>query len=679
MFGVWSRLPITARIMAVASLCLIALSGTLLLVVKDAVEQTVFSQLQSEVTTAANFHRYLVESKGPAAIKDGNLVFGDYVANGDFSIVDTVKQKTGAEATLFEFENGKNIRVATTVANTNGVGRGVGTELIGPAAAAYQQGQNYSGVNPILGQDYIAVYDLIRDASGQQIGYILTAVPMTVFYATSGNIVRMVVMIASAATLIAMLLLFLVARSIGRSIKQVAKTADDLGRVHLPRLVSVAEALAKGDLTINIDMHIEPVPVRGQDEMGRMAVRFNDMIGGINHTAEAISEAVTSLRSLVGEVKASATNLAETSVQLGSVAQQTGAAVQQVSQAVQNVAAGAQDTSNSAQQSNASVANLGQAVDSVARSASEQAMQAQAARATTVEMAGGVEQVAERADSVATASQQTKQTAHNGSEAVKDTTDAMAEIQAVVGQAADKVRELGGYAEKIGAVVDTIDDIAAQTNLLALNAAIEAARAGEHGRGFAVVADEVRKLAERSSRETKQIAELIGQVRSGTQEAVSAMERGATTVHHGTAKAEQAGRALEAILEAVEETVRQVADIASSSQEMAAGARNVTESMLAISSAIEDNSAATEEMAAQTNQLSDAIHAIASVAEEQSAATEEVSASAEEMSAQVEEMSAQAQELSSTAEQLTALVGRFKTEAHAEATEPTPIRRLRAA
>jgi methyl-accepting chemotaxis protein len=266
---------------------------------------------------------------------------------------------------------------------------------------------------------------------------------------------------------------------------------------------------------------------------------------------------------------------------------------------------------------------------------------------------------------MATASQETRTAAEHGGQAVRETTGAMVEIQAAVGEAASKVRELGVLSQKIGAVVETIDDIAEQTNLLALNAAIEAARAGEQGKGFAVVADEVRKLAERSGRETKSIADLIAQVQTGTKEAVGAMDSGAAKVELGSEKAGQAGQALDEILKAVQDTVRQVGDIASSSQQMAGGARSVTDAMQSISAVVEESSAATEEMAAQASAVTGAIQSIAAVSEEQSAATEEVSASTEQMSAQVEQMSAQAQELAATAEQLQALVARFKLDDHA--------------
>jgi methyl-accepting chemotaxis protein len=338
------------------------------------------------------------------------------------------------------------------------------------------------------------------------------------------------------------------------------------------------------------------------------------------------------------------------------------------------VAAGASETSRAVQDTNAAVGQLGRAIDGIARGAAEQALGVNDASVSAAEMAQGIEGVAADATRVAAVGQDTRLTAERGAQAVSQTIAGMADIQRVVAQAAARVQELGRLGEKIGAVVETIDDIAEQTNLLALNAAIEAARAGEHGRGFAVVADEVRKLAERSGRETRQIAELIQQVQVGTREAVEAMETGATRVEQGSAQADEAGQALSEIMHAVDGTVAQITEIATSAQRMADGARGVVQTMLGIQAVVEENTAATEEMAAQAERVTEAIQGIAAVAEEQSASTEEVSASAEEMTAQIEETSAQAQQLATTAAHLRQLVASFKLPQQQQAVV-VPLRR----
>jgi len=398
----------------------------------------------------------------------------------------------------------------------------------------------------------------------------------------------------------------------------------------------------------------------GTAELRLLAETFNAQLEQNARQVADNQQLVSQLTVLAAQVAASADRVSGASAQLAQVTEQAGATSQQVATAIQEVARGAQEQAGAARESNHSVEQLLQAIEQVAAGAQEQARGVTSASETTTQMAAGIEQVAANAQAVATASQQTRASAEHGARAVQETVAEMGEIQTVVTQAAGKVEELGQLGERIGTVVETIDDIAEQTNLLALNAAIEAARAGEHGKGFAVVADEVRKLAERSQRETKAIGELIRQVQSGTQEAVRAMEQGSQKVTAGSAQAQQTGQALDEILRAVEQTVQQVGDIATAAQAMVARSREVSATMANISAVVEEATAATEEMAATATSVGQTIGSIAAVAEQNSAATEEVSASAEEMSAQVEQMRVQAESLAATAAQLEQLVAQLQ-------------------
>ncbi len=195
------------------------------------------------------------------------------------------------------------------------------------------------------------------------------------------------------------------------------------------------------------------------------------------------------------------------------------------------------------------------------------------------EMSSTVQQVSENSQAAATASARASETAQQGGKIVEETLTRMRAIAESVGSSAQQIQELGKRSDQIGQIIGVIDDIADQTNLLALNAAIEAARAGEQGRGFAVVADEVRKLAERTSTATKEIAEMIRSIQSETKNAVSAMQAGTAEVERGVESTTMAGSALHEIIQTNERVGNMITQIATAATEQSAATEEINSSI----------------------------------------------------------------------------------------------------
>ncbi|MGO8794574.1 MAG: methyl-accepting chemotaxis protein [Candidatus Sulfotelmatobacter sp.] len=220
------------------------------------------------------------------------------------------------------------------------------------------------------------------------------------------------------------------------------------------------------------------------------------------------------------------------------------------------------------------------------------------------EMSATVQQISQHSEKAATTSQAAAAAARRGGEVADETLSTMRSIAESTKAVASRITELGKSSEQIGKIIAVIDDIADQTNLLALNAAIEAARAGEQGRGFAVVADEVRKLAERTTKATKEIAAMIESIQAETKNAVQAMEKGTREVQVGVDKTTASGAALEEIIKMSEQVGDMISQIATAAVEQSSASEQINASVSQISSSTQESSATASEMAKACQDLS---------------------------------------------------------------------------
>ncbi len=220
------------------------------------------------------------------------------------------------------------------------------------------------------------------------------------------------------------------------------------------------------------------------------------------------------------------------------------------------------------------------------------------------EMSSTVQEVSENSNKAAQASRNAADAARKGGTIVEETLEKMRAIADSVGQTAQKVKDLGKSSNQIGEIIGVIDDIADQTNLLALNAAIEAARAGEQGRGFAVVADEVRKLAERTSKATKEIAQMIQNIQTETASAVEAMQSGTAQVQLGVESTTKAGGSLNEIIKSSEQVGDMIMLIATAATEQSSATDEINANIEQIAKISEESASGAGEAAKAVSDLS---------------------------------------------------------------------------
>ncbi|WP_378957174.1 methyl-accepting chemotaxis protein [Pelosinus sp. sgz500959] len=351
----------------------------------------------------------------------------------------------------------------------------------------------------------------------------------------------------------------------------------------LRKVADSAIQIANGNLAVNT------IQYNAKDEIGDLLQAFTIM--------------TDNLRSLVIQVAKSSEQVAASSEELTASSEQSAQAAGQVAESVMNVASGAAHQ-----------------VDAVEQTIS-----------VVQEMMVEISQIASKSNLVSEKSGEAARVASSGSEAVLQATNQMQVIQNSVTQSAGVVKNLGERSQQIGQIVDVISGIAGQTNLLALNAAIEAARAGEQGRGFAVVADEVRKLAEQSHEAAQKISGIIRDIQSETTVAVTTMNQGTAEVARGTEVISATGDRFHFIVTMVQELNSEIKEIRGAAEKLSASSDDVTRS----------------------------VDRVKVVAASSAADTQTISAAAEEQSASMEEIASSSQALSNMASELQVFVAKF--------------------
>ncbi len=338
----------------------------------------------------------------------------------------------------------------------------------------------------------------------------------------------------------------------------------------LSQLSEMAEEISRGNLDVTM------IDANSKDEIAHLSRSFNRM--------------ADNLRNLIQTVKQASENLASSSEQLLASAEQTNEATQQVSSSIDEIATGADTQLRQVQDSTIAISTI----------------------------SDGIQAIATTSSTVAKASIETTNKAQLGESAINQAVTQMRTIEGNVTRTSHSLQTLDERSKEIEKIVVAITAISSQTNLLALNAAIEAARAGEHGKGFAVVADEVRKLAEQSNQSATQITQLIQSIQADTQATVNQMNVVSEDVLSGVTIIENSGIAFKDILDSAQSVASKVQEVSAISEQIASSTEQVTASF-------EDVNQITELATTKTQ-------TVAGLAEEQSASMQEITASAETLS-----------------------------------------------
>jgi twitching motility protein PilJ len=444
-----------------------------------------------------------------------------------------------------------------------------------------------------LKDSVVEVIDIASPIAGGTLGAVHVGLNMTLIKSNIRNLLLYIMGVGVVALVILSVVALVISAMTIAPVKDLMRVAEALGRGDLSKKATVKTGDELGQLADTLNRTIDRLQglIQTESDRDKMQHQVMDLLSVVSTAAEGdltIKAEVTA--DALGSV-ADAFNLMITG--LTSLVMQASNVAAEIQRSTGDILHSAERMRMGAEQQASQIQNASEAVNAMSHTSQRMAVNAEAATQTSVKAT---------------------QAAVKGGAAVTETIRGMQRIRATVQSTGKKIKGLGERSLEIGAIIEVINEIATQTNLLALNAAIEAARAGEQGRGFAVVADEVRKLAERAARATKDITGLIKGIQVETSEAVTVMEEGTREVEEGTKLADQAGAALREIEQIVKQTATLMTDITRAAADQVKSTESVVHTMDAISQltqetthGVQDTVSTISGLAHLTRRLNDAI------------------------------------------------------------------------